>query len=292
MVDFGPVIRDTYDQAARSLGGALRVAAQTTNQATARQVADLLEVFGRDVAASQRKAFFETLGTRAQRAIVSSYQSRARGPSGYRAGASPGNDKMRRYSGGVMLNALQDPSIIFEATANGITFLPNIDQLDARARQWYRLNFGAAPGSGRGPGRFEVSISNVFLFSIGFEAEPSDPFRIPRGFWVEGGRAVEAGPPGTSEFYPRRAAGEVGLKVGASKAEQKATPNFFPGRATARGIRAEHFLDAGLARFTDDLADPGTDGVGLRGLYYSFYRNGLTKVRPTRPPVVGVSAYR
>lgn len=284
----GPLITDTYDQAAATIAAALRIAGRTANQATSAQVKELINVFDRDVAASERKVFFQTLGERAQSAIVSSYKARARGPSGYRA---EGRGKMRRYAGGQMLSALEDSDLIFEATSRGITFLPNVGQLDARARQWYRLNFGALPNAGRRPARFDVSISNLFLFSIGFSTPPSEPFRIPRGFFIENGQAVEPGPRGTSEFYPARVAkSKLGLNRGRTKAEQVAN-NFFPGRRQASGIQAENFLDAGLNRFTQDLGDPGREGIGLRGLYFKFYDRRLVSVRPTRPPVVGVSRF-
>lgn len=289
-INLQPIIRDTYDRAGRTMGQAMAAAAAAASQATSKQVLALCDVFARDVAAAERQAFFERLGRRSQEAIVASYRARRRGPSGYRAS---GPDKYRRDAGGKLLNALQTEGNIFEATARGITFLPNVDQLDAEARQWYRLNFGARPGYGRGPQRFEVSISNIYLFSIGFEAGPSEPFRIPRGFWVESGVAVPAGPPGTSEYYPARdpAAAKLGLRRGRTKAQQEAN-NFFPGRRTARGITAEHWLDAGLRRFTEDLSDPAPEGVGLRGLYFKFYRRRLATVRPTRPPVVHVSSFR
>ena len=285
----GPIIRDTYDQAVGTISDALRVAGRTATQATSAQVKELIRVFDRDVAASERKVFFQTLGERAQDSIIKSYKGHARGPSGYRAA---GRGKMRRYAGGQMLSALEDPDLIFEATSTGITLLPNVSQLDARARQWYRLNFGALPNAGRRPARFDVSISNLFLFSIGFETPPSEPFRIPRGFFIEGGRAVAPGALGSSAFYPARAAkSEFGLNRGRTKEEQ-AENNFFPGRRQARGIQAENFLDAGLNRFTQDLGDPGRSGVGLRGLYFKFYDRRLATVRPTRPPAVGVSRFR
>lgn len=281
----GPLILDTFDRAQATISAALRVAGRTATTATSAQVKALLDVFDRDVAAAERHEFFQTLGERAQGQIVKAYKGHARGPSGYRADSK---GKMRRYSGGQMLAALEDADLMFEATSRGITFLPHVDQLDARARQWYRLNFGAAPAAGRRPGQFAVSISNLYLFSIGYQAAPSEPFRIPRGFFVENGAPVEPGAPSTSEFYPRREAVKLGIKVGRSKAEQKDTPGFFPGRSIASGIRAENFLDAGLRSFTKDLGDPGREGVGLRGLYFKFYDRRLASVRPTRPPEVRV----
>lgn len=284
------LVQDTYDMSARSMSAAMVTASRATTQATARQVEALLDVFARDVASSERQAFFETLGDRAQEAIVKSYRGHRRGPSGYR---KDGEGKMRRYAGGEMLKALQDSDLIYEATPRGITFLPDVNQLDRRARQWYRLNFGARPAFGRSAQRFEVSISNVYLFSIGFAgAAPSEPFRIPRGFWVEGGAPVEAGEPGTSAFYPRSEAARIGISSPDDSKAQRDTEGFFPGRRQARGITAEHFLDAGLRRFTQDLSDPGRQGVGLRGLYFRFYERGLATVRPTRPPAVGLGSFR
>ena len=279
-------IWDTWEDSAATMRAALRAASRTTTTATSGQVEDLLDVFSRNVAAAERQAFFDELGGRAHDAIISSYTRRQRGPSGYRADDA---GKMRRFAGGKMEALIRNEDNIFVATPDGITFLPNPKNLDHQAAQWYRLNFGAGPSAGARPRRFDVSISNVFLFSLGFTGNPSEPFRIPRGFWVEGGQPVEPGAPGTSEFYPRRSAARIGLKVGRSKKEQKDTPMFFPGRRVARGIQAENFFDAGLARFTEDLRDPQ---VGLQALYRRFYERGLANVRPTRPPTVGVSAFR
>ena len=284
------VVTDTWDRAATSMRAAMAAAADGATQATSRQVLELLDVFERDVAASTRKEFFETLGRRAHGAVKKSYASRSRGPSGYRSGGQ--DEKLRRYSGGKLRTALGRPENIYRASSNGITFLPDIKQLDREARQWYRLNFGALPGSGQASQQFDVSISNIYLFSIGFRANPSEPFRIPRGFWIENGEPVPAGTPGTSAFYPRRAAAKIGHAVGRGKEEQKAATNFFPGRRTARGIQAEHFLDAGLRRFAEDIRDPGRSGVGLRGLYFRFYESGLAQVRPTRPPTIQVNPRR
>lgn len=285
----GVIVRNTYDEVSRTIAHAIGLAGDAAMSATSKQALALIDVFARDVAAAERKAFFEKLGDRAHHDIIKAYKRQKRGPSGYRADM---RGKMRRYAGGRMLNALERQSNIFEATARGITFLPNVAQLDREAKQWYRLNFGAQPNFGRGPGRFDVSISNIFLFSLGFEQGPSEPFRIPRGFWIEGGVAVEAGAPGTSAYYPARAAkSKLGLNRGRTKEEQ-AENKFFGGRQQARGITAEHFLDAGLHRFTQDLRDPARDGIGLSGLYYKFYKRGLTTVRPTRPPSVDVARSR
>ena len=285
----GVITRNTYDQMSRTIAHAIGLAGDAANSATSQQALAIVDVFARDVAATERAAFFEKLGDRAHDEILNSYKGQKRGPSGYRTAAQ---GKNRRYAGGKMLSALQRQSNIFEANARGITFLPDVAQLDREARQWYRLNFGARPNFGRSPGRFEVSISNIFLFSLGFESGPSEPFRIPRGFWIEGGSPVEAGAPGTSEFYPARVAKrKLGLNRGRGRAQQDANL-FFQGRKQARGITAEHFLDAGLRRFTDDLSDPGREGIGLRGLYFKFYDKGLTTVKPTRPPVVSVARSR
>lgn len=293
MADVRAVIMDTWDRESATLARSLAVAADAASSATSRQVLELLRVFERNVARAERQAFFERLGERAHSAVITSYKSRRRGPSGYRADTD-GGERYRRYAGGRMLAALQNPDHIYIATPDGITFLPNPRKLDAKAKQWYRLNFGARPGFGSAPRRFDVSISNIFLFSLGFDAGPSEPFRIPRGFWVERGEAVGAGPAGTSAFYPRKSpqTAALGLVAGDTKEEQKATPNFFPGRSIARGITAEHWLDAGLKRFTEDLRDPGSTGIGLRSLYVEFYRRGLASVRPTRPPTINVTGTR
>lgn len=269
-------IRDFEGFSRQTLAGAMTAAMEAANSATSRQVQDLLDVFQRDVGRSERRTFFETLGSRAHSTVIRSYTaSRAAsgGPAGYRADEA--DPRMRRYAGGQLLAALSDPGNVYVTTERGILFGPDAAELDQRAAQWFRLNFGALPQAGRRAERFNVSFSNLHLFSVGFDVGPSRAFSIPeRGY---GGYFRHDG-----SFYP------LGSKESYQAAAGSGDDITLIKRRPTKGIKARHFFDAGLERFVRDLGDPGRDGVGLNGLYYQFYKRGLANVRPTRPPRVSV----
>lgn len=138
---------------------------------------------------------------------------------------------------------------LFEATPDGLRWL-NETMLNAEARHWKRINFGAG-GLGQGSfTHFNATFNGLVLASFGYD-EPARPaFKMPRGFWIgPGGERVAAGqnPAGSDLFYPpsRRPAGVRGLNgQGAGRRQQ--------GRRT-RGIRGKNFLDAGLARIATEL---------------------------------------
>lgn len=269
------IITDFRGEARRTMSAAMVAASQAANSATARQVEAVLDVFARDVGRGERRRFFQTLGERAQRTVVRSYaSSRAAsgGPAGYRA--NDPNPRLRRYAGGRMLRALQNPSNVFEVTERGIMFGPNAAELDRTAKQWFRLNFGALPQAGRRPERFQVSFSNLMLFSVGFDATPSRTFAVPESGY--GGYFNSRG-----EFHPLGTKSQFLASLRSGDEDRTHIR-----RRPTRGIRARHFFDRGLERFVRDLSDPGRDGVGLSALYYRFYKRGLATVKPTRPPRV------
>jgi hypothetical protein len=117
----------------------------------------------------------EQIGAQAQQAILSSYDSaRAFSPLSYRV-----ND---RYAGGKLRAAIADPNF-YIPQPDGLLFI-NKGLLDQKAKQWYRLNFGAGLAGHNGHSR---DLSLVFAgqntgLKIGLERfGPSAPFDMPPG---------------------------------------------------------------------------------------------------------------
>lgn len=131
-----------------------------------------------------------------------------------------------RFSGG-MDAALQDSGLAV-ATARGVQF-GNVAMLDRHARQWARLNVGAAP---RGEGtheRFSVRFSNLPALEFVFD-EPARPgYGLPKGNFrgPDGGYQAKGTGGRSGAFYP--AGG----------------PQRFP----TKGNVGYHYLDAGIRRF-------------------------------------------
>lgn len=179
---------------------------------------------------TKTQAINERVGKAAQQAVVNSYLAyrRTGGPSGYRAGDAGRN---KRYAGGALKAALQDASF-FEASPTSIQMI-DVGVLNSRAKQWARLNFGAGAAGAASPGsrHFPLRISNLVVASLGLEAGPRPSFLIPRGYFL--GESHSAARAGKDAFF---LAGE-GPTPEARSTEMMMT----------RGIRAEHFLDNGIA---------------------------------------------
>jgi hypothetical protein len=202
----------------------------------------------------------------AQEATIAAYQAArdaGRHSPAYRTSAR--DPRNTRYAGGLLLGALASGGFA-TATDKGILF-GNVPLLDGAARQWARLNFGAGAAAGAGSPRFNVHWSNLVVASMGLEEAARPPFRIPRGFWIN-----------REEFYPL---GELpsGFSRGGGVVENQEP------RMT-RGIRAEHWLDAGVGYIAENL------GETYRNVYKQIYREaagavreagGVTLTRPGRP---------
>ncbi len=174
-----------------------------------------------------RRLYQEThddLAARARAAMVERFnRSTTTGP--YRQGQN-------RLSG--VLEPLLGSESMNTSTPFRISFI-NIELLDAQARHWRRLNFGAEP-RGSAPGRFTATIGGQ-PFTIGFPPGfgPSGPVLIPRGVWANPG-----GPPPT--FAPNPGA--------------RGSHAFFPRKkefSVTRGIEAKHFADAGFERLAAEV---------------------------------------
>ena len=155
------------------------------------------------------------------------------------------DERNRRYAGGALERALASSDMAI-GTYQGV-YLYNEEALDLQARQWHRLNFGASPGSGSAPRRFNVNFQGQVMAALGLEDGPSKSFSIPTGYWVNGSfwPTVEY----KNTFYKgsTRLVGGVPMSTGEGTLSRKGLlVRKQKGPHTTRGITAWHFLDAGV----------------------------------------------
>lgn len=136
-----------------------------------------------------------------------------------------------RFAGGKLLRALADPSMA-TGTAYGIGFI-NTALLDRAAAQWYRLNFGAAPGQGfsgvtHSPPAARIRFGSNQGISLALTGGMGSGFRVPRGTFFQG-----------AFFLGRR--GGAGSDVRRVKSQQ------------ASGIKPRRFLDQGLVSLAENF---------------------------------------
>ena len=173
-------------------------------------------------------------------AVVNRYKAtRISRGKGYR-GVDTGN--YRRFSNGRMLKALYSKAVVTH-DQNGI-YLYNMGELDKRAAQWYRLNFGAKPRGKQKSG--PTSPMKFFGATTGLRVNldrfgPSDPltsFKLPVGFWSSTKAPETPGAKlrkGNTAFYPSKLGPKPSRNMGPPK---KLIPR--------RGIHGTGFLDQGL----------------------------------------------
>lgn len=186
-----------------------------------------------------------TVGAEAQAKVISSYLSRVNqaGTPPYRANAS---GKFKRYAGGKMLQALQDPSF-FKGTALALEFI-NEQLLDRKAKQWYRLNYGAGPRGKSGPYKAQEHKLKFFEETVGVVSlkgmQPSEAYNMPRGFFVnpQTSKPQKLGSSRGDIFVPIRSssARTVKKKGGGPRQSQIWTG----GRS--QGFGGFHFFDLGV----------------------------------------------
>lgn len=116
------------------------------------------------------------------------------------------------------------------ATSDGIEFI-NEGRLSKEAAHWRRINFGAGEQAGAQPGPVPLRIfgETVGVMGLGIGASPA--FILPKGFFIQGGRAV----------IPQAA--YRGARVSAPFVPSRRSP-YTP--AVTAGIRGQHFLEVGL----------------------------------------------
>lgn len=146
-----------------------------------------------------------------------------------------------RYAGGVLLQTLANRQFI-RPSASGIQF-GNSKLLDANAKQWYRLNFGAG-AKGEAAAKPKSTPMVFFNRTISSRASldnygPSSGFVMPSGFFSSDFKSATTGgkyakPTGLDAFYLYKKG--LGQSPG-SKIIGKGTPT--------RGISPMFFLQAG-----------------------------------------------
>jgi hypothetical protein len=228
--------RGEYQQGAAAAVGmitldvnaALTSGLAVATRATSKQLIELAQAVQKGAVNNDKTAAINRrIVKKAQTATVNSYAAyrRSGGPSGYRRGEG----RHPRFSGGVLRDALRSEKMI-HSDSRTISFI-NQEHLDSEAKQWARLNFGAGPrGAGSPKSRpFPLRISNVVVADIGLDGKPSKPFSIPRGYFTN-----TIGDELNGAFF----------LSGEGPTPQRLT---IIKKMPTAGIRAEHFLDNGLA---------------------------------------------
>lgn len=161
-----------------------------------------------------------------------------------------------RDAGG-KLRAGLGSSQFYRGTYDGIGFV-NVSLMNAVARQWHRLNFGARPAGKYTPRLYQARFGNLVAGAFGYTGEsPSPGFGLPRSFsWREG-----------MLLRPR------GRQV---------TPT--------RGIQAWNFLDAGPRVLAEQLG-PHYDGL-YRDWFASAQRGHGPLSKVANPPSPRRRAFR
>lgn len=270
MVDFQAVAADVGQQIRIGFGAMLVESVREATTVQSRQLDAIGRIFDLNRYAGRRQRINADIGAAAQRSAIQAYRLRR-----HRRGTPPSriaarNPRNNRFAGGALARALSSPSF-YEATASGVRII-NRDQLNAEAKHWRRLNFGAgAAGQGSpAPRQFEVRWSGLVVAAFGLQPDVRPAFRIPRGFWIAGGQRASGRVEG-AEFFPT---GELPRGLGRIGGPAKA-------RMTA-GIAAAQFLDAPVRRMAIEF--PRAYEQFYRDLYAELGRQGLTqKIGVTAP---------
>jgi hypothetical protein len=227
------------------------------------------------------------LADEAQSEVLKAYQSRPgpRRPS-YR---EQDTGRLKRYSGGKMEQALRSKKLIV-TSYQGIGMYDQ-DFLDRKAKQWYRLNFGALPQVTRPKGQgslkmFGQSSSRKLQIS---KFGASSPFMVPTskfgsGLWsnkflartdmkeLSKQRAGVAPGSGKNQAFYVVYRGKNGRPIKGS---------FDP--VLSRGIKGTRFLDAGVKSINDNYGD------AMRELFLGWHKKSLKDAgasnRTVRAPV-------
>lgn len=242
----------TSSMASLDLRAAFVAAAKAANSDTSKQLVALgrwMETHARSSAETQE--LHQRVLLLAQRSTLASYDRTRKGPSGYRQGT--------RFSGGKLRGVLAGPSFI-TATPTGIGFI-DANRLNNEAWQWKRLNFGAGQAGEESPRSqmYPLRISNMVVAVLGLEEGPRPAFTIPVGFFNA-----------KNEFHP-------GFPTGAQRADGGADMRVVREPVVTRGIRARHFLDAGIQRIGNE-----TWPAYQEFIFDLVERGEITNLRPVR----------
>lgn len=241
IIDPSAIMRDVSSQVEGELGRRLKAYARSM-QRSARTVSSI-EAINRDVAKG------------AQRAVIEAYGASGIG----RRKPYRQNDigKLRRYSGGAMERALSDPQ--FAITRGRTIYFGNVSMLDRKAKQWYRLNFGALPRGSKDPDvgkmKFPRSMggrtSRRSASLNGFK--PSPRFSVPNsGIGIWSSTFLAGSQFGEIKAVANGTRGKGALYLGGVRVKGSANGRapFFKAKPSM-GIEGKRFIDAG-ARYINE----------------------------------------
>jgi hypothetical protein len=210
----------------------------------------LMEKAVSDELVSQVEEVNRQIASQAHNAILERYLESLIGTPTYRT--NPLHEKNRRYAGGVLEGIIASSNFV-TADADGI-YVADVEALNAGARQWKRLNYGAGEAAGGEPGSVTVRWSDLEAFTLSEPGEARPGFMLPPGSWVG------------DEFYPtselkgadnlehiERRFGHLRDSRGSLLSSGVVARN--RSWRPTRGIRGEHWLLAGLEVIADQLPE-------------------------------------
>ena len=125
-----------------------------------------------------------------------------------------------------------------QSDASGIGLGLPTAVMDKEAAHWNRMNFGAGQAAGDQPGPYPIRLFGETVATAELPSGPSKPFVLPKGFFIQGGRAVAP----QADF---RGSGSEGPFVVSRKSPYRP--------AVTSGIRGRHFMEAGLEVMAEQL---------------------------------------
>lgn len=235
-------------------------------------------------------------GLKAQVAMVAAFKRKHP-----RRGTSVSNS---RLANGVMVGALSDPGF-FTARHDGVAF-GNRAFLDSRAKQWYRLSFGAGDAGGLTPkrDRHRIEFFGALAGRLSLRKfEPSPAFRMPPGIWIDKGslQAADSGFEFEGEQVlgfgnPERKGGsDEFLAAGPNKARLDALREekgqfILPQSSVfeyTKGIVGSNYLDSGVRVLAKSIGDGWT--VLMREWFVEAENSGTGPVA-RRAAIDGISS--
>lgn len=210
---------------------------------------DIAESFAKNFA-ENRQEVFQTLGERAQQAMLAAYDDSVVGKEGP-ASSTHYREGHGRLAGGVLRRALES-SDFFKATGLGLEW-GNKELLDAQAAHWNRLNSGTSPEGETSSREFTFSFGGKSGF-LSSSDTPSHANYMPKGIFFSGGKvyAPISSRRGLDAFAPYR-----------------------DGFVETRGNVGKHFMDEGLRVLADGIPEAIRD-------FQNQSLKGLSKVRKRR----------
>lgn len=220
-----------------------------TTSRTSQQMLRFFEEMRQPYNAAEAEAAHRRIATAMQRATKNSWQQRQRQlrPAIY---DPPSSSRMPKNG---LTDAIENADFV-QVSARGIAF-GDISILDKTAKQWYRMNYGAAPSGQGSQDTFSGRFSNITVNFV-FNNPPDAGYGLPRGGFKGPDGKWQSKAPGVRDgaFYP----------LTGSKQE-------FP----TKGNVGYYFLDTGIAKFFE-----------LVGLEYGTLFRKITPDRRGRPPII------